>query len=96
MNSLDLLVSPPLKIVKKKREFNLFLPVDIISKAEKEAPFPTDGNSQKKTQDVFNFYDNFHEYTVFCDVSMKKCSRKNQEDRVTIKIHANNFIQFVF
>jgi len=74
---------PPL--LSRKKPINLFLPVKLIELAEKETAFPTDGNSQKKKSNVFSFYDNFHEYTVFCDVAMKKCSRNYQEDRVKKK-----------
>ncbi|EAR85459.4 protein phosphatase 2C containing protein (macronuclear) [Tetrahymena thermophila SB210] len=72
------LPSPPKQKIKQK--FELFLDISHYEKQEKEIPLQTDGNSQKKKQDVFDFQD-VHEYTGFCDVAMKKCSRDDQQDR---------------
>ncbi|KAL4488447.1 hypothetical protein ABPG72_013015 [Tetrahymena utriculariae] len=71
---------PPPQQQIKKQKFDLFLDISHYEQQEKEIPLQTDGNSQKKKQDVFDFQD-VHEYTGFCDVAMKKCSRDDQQDR---------------
>ncbi|EGR32250.1 protein phosphatase 2c, putative [Ichthyophthirius multifiliis] len=74
----------------KKRDLKL----DLKSALEFMTNESQSDNSQKKLKSHFNFnqeelyyekqnnqYDNFHEFKYYCDVSMKKCSRKDQEDR---------------